>query len=105
MILRLLQACRDFVQGKGFALRSSQWPRVRREHLAKEPRCRWCGGADALEVHHIVPFHIDRSRELDPTNLITLCEAPAVCHLEHGHLGYWRRYNPHVRHDCDKRKG
>jgi hypothetical protein len=102
---RLLQACREFVQGKGFAFRSPQWPRVRREHLAKEPRCRWCGGSVAPEVHHIIPFHLDRSRELDPTNLITLCEAGTECHLDRGHFGNWKRFNLFIRMQCDMRKG
>ena len=45
--------------------RSPQWRRVEQEHLAKEPFCRFCGTTDHLEVHHIVPFHVDPAKELD----------------------------------------
>lgn len=52
-----------------------------------------------MRVHHVVPFHVDPSRELDPSNLMTLCEAKKYginCHLLVGHLGNWRRWNPFV---------
>ena len=80
------------------APRSGQWPRVRREHLEREPACQACGRRKALEVHHVEPFHVDPARELDPTNLITLCGDP--CHFVHGHLMGWSRTNPSVRADC-----
>jgi 5-methylcytosine-specific restriction protein A len=56
-----------------------------------------------LEVHHIVPFHINPSLELDMTNLVTLCECKEDginCHLFVGHLGNYRSYNPEVRVDA-----
>jgi hypothetical protein len=34
--------------------------------------------------------------ELDPANLITLCDR---CHLFVGHLGLWASYNPTCRAD------
>lgn len=80
--------------------RSPQWRRVRAEWLVTHPRCAACGNArrSQLEVHHRVPFHVDASRELDPTNLITLCvDGPGVhCHLHYGHAGDWRLVNPDV---------
>lgn len=67
-------------------------------HLASEPFCKACGHEADLEVHHIEPFHLDPAKELDPTNLITLCEAtPQECHLHIGHLGNWKNFNPKVR--------
>lgn len=39
--------------------------------------------------------------ELDPENLITLCEGPAFnCHLFFGHLRNWSSHNPDVREDA-----
>ena len=81
------------------APRSGQWPRVRREHLARQPVCQACGRSKALEVHHIQPLH-EGGQELDPSNLITLCADP--CHIVHGHLMSWMRTNPDVVADCQR---
>lgn len=79
--------------------RSGSWPRVRREHLQREPACAACGRSKDLEVHHIVPFHQRPELELEESNLITLCGDP--CHLVFGHLlDYRRRANQHVREDA-----
>ena len=84
--------------------RSGKWPRVRATHLEREPRCAACGRDKDLEVHHIEPYHLDPSKELDDGtngfdgNLITLCDDP--CHFVHGHLMSWSRWNPSVREDC-----
>lgn len=78
--------------------RSSQWPAVRIAHLKVEPACAFCGRTEDLQVHHVVPFHIDPSKELDPGNLITLCgHGGHNCHLVWGHLGSYERSNPDVR--------
>jgi 5-methylcytosine-specific restriction enzyme A len=79
------------------APRSGHWPSVRAAYLHDHPTCEACGKAADLTVHHIVPFHIDPSRELDATNLITLCH---TCHLVFGHLGDYQSYNPNVREDA-----
>lgn len=79
--------------------RSGKWPRVRKQHLEKEPACVACGRAKELEVHHIVPYHANPQLELDPDNLITLCADP--CHLVHGHLMNFSRSNPDVRTDAE----
>lgn len=79
--------------------RSDKWPEVERAHLDHEGWCRYCGGTTLLQVHHILPFHLDPARELDPSNLITLCEDykdGVECHLHVGHLGNWKHYNPAV---------
>jgi 5-methylcytosine-specific restriction endonuclease McrA len=78
--------------------RSGSWPKVRREHLARNPVCEACGRRESLEVHHVVPFKDNPGLELDPDNLVTLCGDP--CHIVHGHLMSWRRINPEVREDC-----
>jgi len=81
------------------APRSGQWPRVRREHLAKQPECQACGRTKDMEVHHIQPLH-EGGQELDPQNLITLCGDP--CHIVHGHLMSWLKANPDVVDDCQR---
>lgn len=78
--------------------RAGSWPRVRREHLEREPACVACGRDAELEVHHVVPYHERPELELDPGNLCTLCSDP--CHFVWGHLLNWKRSNPHVREDA-----
>jgi len=55
-----------------------------------------------VEVHHILPFHIHPEKELDPSNLITLCEKKdngVNCHLLFGHLGSFKSLNAFVVKD------
>lgn len=59
--------CRtDRVTGRG-----SQWRRIRKEAIRRNPFCAICGTRRNLQVHHIVPFRLsfDNSQE----NLIPLC--------------------------------
>jgi len=79
------------------AARSPKWSAVRKAFVKSNPYCSACGTTRELEVHHIIPFHIDASRELDTTNLLTLCQD---CHFYIGHLKDWNRYNPQVRDDA-----
>ena len=81
-----------------FRRRALGWSKVRAEHLKKYPTCRACGSEKGLQVHHIKPFHQFPELELDPDNLITLCNKS--CHLYFGHLKYWRSWNTEVREDC-----
>lgn len=95
----------DAVHGKhplGTA-RSSRWPAVRRAHLELHPACEMCGGTAKVEVHHIRPFHLHPDLELNPVNLVTLCEANKggiCCHLAVGHLGNYRSWNVDVEADA-----
>lgn len=84
------------------APRSGKWPAVEKSHLLKQPTCQACGGVKQLAVHHRQPFHLFPTLELDPTNLITLCEAgPGLnCHLALGHIGQWPAWNPNVVADA-----
>jgi 5-methylcytosine-specific restriction endonuclease McrA len=82
--------------------RSGKWPKVRAEHLKNNPTCAVCGGNKHLEVHHKKPFHLNRDLELDPSNLITLCENQndgVNCHLLFGHLGSFKSFNENVEFD------
>lgn len=99
--MSLLKNIKDVIQGKAKLghKRSSKWPKIRAEHLKHNPSCNVCEGTKTLEVHHIKPFHLDPSKELDPTNLITLCESKLNginCHLAFGHLGNFKFENESV---------
>lgn len=79
--------------------RSNKWPKVRKEFMAipGNDMCAACGKKASwrryLQVHHIVPFSVDPSKELDHDNLITLC---GHHHLWVGHLGWFQSWNPNV---------
>jgi len=104
-ISRLWYGSSDDPMNTDRAFRSGEWPKVRKQHLKSEPNCQWCGTKWALEVHHINPFHLRPELELDPTNLITLCEKPTKhCHIKRGHGGNWKGYVPTIRDDCAKRR-
>lgn len=100
--MSILKAIKDKVQGIPGS-RSPKWATVRKHHLIANPTCAVCGGIETLEVHHRLPFHLDPKLELDPTNLITLCEskkAGVTCHLWFGHLGNYHSFNKNVEEDA-----
>ena len=95
----MLERIKNIINGKVpiGKKRSSQWPKVRKQHLEKNPACAACGSIEKVEVHHKIPFHFDQSKELDLSNLITLCECKkntggVNCHLEIGHGDSYRAY-------------
>jgi 5-methylcytosine-specific restriction protein A len=77
--------------------RSPKWRKVRAEHIKNNPECAACGRKDGLEVHHIVPYHINPDLELEPSNLITLCGK--YCHFIFGHYMDWKSWNENVVRD------
>lgn len=82
--------------------RSKDWPNVREAHLKENATCAVCGGKESVEVHHKKPFHLAPELELEPTNLISLCEAKKYgvnCHLFFGHLGNYKTENLHLETD------
>jgi 5-methylcytosine-specific restriction enzyme A len=101
-----LKHTRDIAQGKipiNGPLRSSRWAKVRKEHLEANPKCIVCEGTQQLNVHHIKPFHLHPELELDPNNLVTLCECASygiICHLLIGHLGNYKNINPNSVEDA-----
>jgi len=110
MLKRLIKATLDVAAGKtpSLKLRSNQWPKVRRAHLALQPLCQVCGGSDKLEVHHIKPFNEHPELELASFNLVSLCESKKpglICHLAVGHLGNYRDVNPDVVADSGVLRG
>lgn len=87
-------------------LRSPRWPAVRAAHLALHPFCAACGGTEHLQVHHKKPVHLFPQLELEPDNLITLCEGPGRgCHFIFGHLYSWFAFNPSVELDAHRMLG
>ena len=101
MISDWIRFITDRIQGKAEkgARRHKSWRKVRLEHLEKNPTCFICGGKKKIEVHHIIPFYLAPDMELNPKNLMTLCENKKYginCHLLVGHLGNYRRINPNV---------
>lgn len=104
-MIKVIQHLKDRLAGKvpAGSKRSNEWPKVRAAHLAARPACELCGGTKKTEVHHMRPFHIDPSLELNPGNLITLCEAKKDginCHLFVGHLGNFKSFNVAVMADA-----
>jgi len=96
--MEILKTIRDKFQGKipSGKKRSSKWPKVRKKHLETFPQCVVCNGKKTLEVHHIQPFHMSPELELDPENLLTLCESGkngVTCHRFFGHLGDYKKIN------------
>jgi hypothetical protein len=78
--------------------RSPLWRKVRSEHIKQNTFCKACGSKKSLEVHHIEPFHVSPEKELDPNNLITLCD---TCHLVFGHLMDYKSWNTEVKIDAE----
>jgi 5-methylcytosine-specific restriction endonuclease McrA len=103
--MSLLRKISDVALGKApfDCNRSPQWQKVRNVFLKQYPECAVCGSKSNLEVHHIVPFHVNHLKELSPANLITLCENSSkgvTCHLLFGHLGDYKKDNPNVEEDA-----
>ncbi|NBP15368.1 HNH endonuclease [bacterium] len=80
--------------------RSSSWNKVRNDYIKNNPKCAACGKIKNLEVHHIIPYKIDKTKELDIDNLITLCRDH--CHFVFGHFMDWKSYNPEVKEDASR---
>jgi hypothetical protein len=95
--------------------RSPHWPHVEKAVLHLHPFCACCGKdkpTKGLQVHHVIPFHFATALgrpdlELDPRNLIVLCETEhndpeANHHLAVGHLGNFKSAgNLHAFEDAE----
>jgi hypothetical protein len=102
--MKFVKAIKDRIEGKApaGARRSSQWRKARKAHLKANRACACCGSTKKVEVHHKIPFHFAPDLELDPDNLVSLCENKKYginCHLLLGHLGNYRRVNTTVDAD------
>jgi 5-methylcytosine-specific restriction enzyme A len=104
----MIKRLKDLVQGKSSLSnkRDSSWHKESRIWLVGKV-CAGCGGKNKLEVHHKVPFHVDRTKEMDPENWLCLCESKKNgknCHLWEGHNGNYRSFNPNVEEDSGRSK-
>ena len=80
--------------------RSSDWPKFKKEYEVTHPkRCALCNTDKQVELHHIFPVSLFPEKELDPENVVWLCEKFSH-HLFCGHLGSYRSYNKNVILDC-----
>ena len=109
-------ACVRTVEDQHASPRSPKWPSLERRLINEHPWCAACGKTlDQLQAigarltgHHIVPFHLNEARELDPANVICLCDAAGPgadrrdrCHWLIGHNGKsWGDSNPQVVADA-----
>ena len=107
----MIKYIKDSIQKKSGTCnkkRSSTWRIVRRVHITLHSNCAVCNSTKKLEVHHILPFHSHPQHELDPDNLITLCENKKYginCHLLIGHLGNYRKINLNIAKDIKTWRG
>ncbi|CAB4169168.1 HNHc domain containing protein [uncultured Caudovirales phage] len=84
-------------EAAGGVPRSPQWESFLKNFL-RGKSCIACGQSDGLTGHHVIPFHVDKSKELDPANIVPICADN--CHLLFGHLKNWQWWNVAVREDC-----
>lgn len=90
------------LEGMSFgAARSPQWEALSRAYRKEQPLCEFGmhkpTKLNPLNTHHVVPFHLDISKELLKSNWINLCR---FHHLWNGHLGAWASSNSSVREDA-----
>jgi len=71
--------------------RSSDWRKLRNAYKEQNPVCIACGSEKKIEIHHIVPFGEDRTKEMDWENLSTFCKRH---HFSIGHMMSYKKYNP-----------
>jgi len=100
-MIGIIKHIKDRIQGKAGKgqRRSSQWPKFRKAMIAARPYCAACLSPSNLELHHIVPYSKDPTKELDQSNVVVLCESKKFgvnCHRFFGHLGDYKKHNP----DC-----
>lgn len=78
----------------------TQWQMTKAKRAYKKihNKCELCGYTKNLEVHHIVPVHIDHTLACDPENFITLCDTRNFgCHYKWGHFHNFRsNWNPYI---------
>lgn len=105
MIKQIIDNIKDRISGKvpSGTKRSNKWPEARAAHLKIEPLCQVCGTTEKLQAHHLKPFHLHPELELDPKNLITLCEKPGRNHhILFGHLMNFKSFNVNCKDDVDQ---
>ena len=82
--------------------RSPEWTELRNRFVHDHPVCVVCGSESDIQVHHLKTFKLWPGLELDYDNLVTLCISKRLgfnCHLEIGHGGSYKYYNPYIKDD------
>jgi len=65
--------------------------------------CEWCGRANRLQVHHIIPVSVSPDLAGNPSNMMMLCGKG--CHLRFGHNGDFRsRYVDNIKDLCSAKR-
>jgi len=100
MVNKLLNFIHNIIPpGTTFGIkRSGKWYSIRKSFLENNPQCAFCTKTKDLQVHHIIPVHINPELELDISNFMTLCSHD---HFTIGHFCNWSSYNITVIEDCD----
>lgn len=76
---------------------ADKWEEFRHKYYKSYPEiCKACGEKIHIDLHHIIPRHINPSLIFTTSNLIPLCRS---CHFHIGHLLHWDYYNPSVVSD------
>jgi len=92
---------RDEHQKTFGSTRSSEWSKVRKQHLKDHPACDACGGTKNLQVHHVRSFATHPELELQDSNFLVLCEGmERNCHRMIGHLNSYLSINETSREDA-----
>lgn len=99
MLSKLYWKIKDWWEGKPeqFGSRSPEWRKLRNQYIKANPDCELCG-KKAEQVHHQIPVSVDKSKELDWENLMSVC---SHCHFYYAHLGSYRSYNIIVKNDSE----
>ena len=91
---------RAYLNFKSLSL-PTQWQMTKAKRAYKKDHCKCavCGYTKNLEIHHVVPVHVDRTKALDTDNFITLCDwRNHGCHYVFGHFRNFRtKWNPNIR--------
>ena len=81
--------------------RSPKWESFKRDYERLHPKeCAICGSTSKCQLHHKLPYHLHLELELDPQNVLWLCEASGNHHLWFGHLGNFQSFNSEIEVDA-----
>lgn len=73
--------------------------KAKKLYVKEHNQCAVCGYKKNLEVHHVVPVHVDPTLSAKSSNFITLCDyRNKGCHNVFGHFRNFRsKWNPNIR--------
>lgn len=73
--------------------------KAKKLYVTTHSECAICGNIKNLEVHHVIPVHINLELGCNQSNFITLCDSNNnSCHRWLGHFGDFKnKYNLKIR--------